>query len=344
MEKIRIAVIGCGKRGHLHVSAVKQDERYEIVAICDILPEAMDTIASKFSLDCPKFTDYNEMLDKIRPDMVVQALWPEHRLPVYRACVKYGVKHMVSEKPFAPSFADALEMKKLAESSSCRLSFTHQRRFSPGNLRVRELLAAGAIGEVKRIDLYAFRHLLDCGTHTLDQVWSYIGEIPVEWVMGSLELDGKVKWFDTPGEGSFAGTIKYKNGILGSIYAGFDNVRPDSSGVTLWGSQGYMELDWEGKLYSFASATMADELAEFAKWDGGRACGANIPDMWHHLADCFETGRVDELNWLHGFNAVEVIFALYKSVRDCKRVTLPLTGVGENPLYEIIERSEANSK
>lgn len=338
MRKIRIALIGCGKRGHLQTAAIRKDERFELVAICDIKPETMETLAAKFELSdgVKRYTDYNEMLTEMKPEMVVQALWPEHRLPVYRACIEHGVSHMISEKPMAPTFGDALEMKRLAESSSCRLSFTHQRRFSPGNLRVRELLAKGAIGEVKRIDLYAFRHLLDCGTHSLDQVWSYIGDIPIDWVMGSLELDGRVKWFDVAGEGSFAGTVKYSNGVLGSIYLGFEGLRPDSSGVTLWGSAGFMELDWEGKLYSHASATMQEELDEFAKLTQGQACGDNIGDMWHHFADCYQNGAEDELNWRHAFNAVEVIFALYESVRRCGRVELPLRDVTDNPLCSII--------
>ena len=335
-EKIRTALIGCGKRGNLHASAVTRDERFDLCAVCDIDPEAIEKLTAKYCPDAARYDDYNKMLAEVKPDLVIQALWPEHRLAVYKACISNGVKHMVSEKPMAPSFSDALEMKNLASMSDCRLSFTHQRRFSVGNRRVRELLAAGAIGEVKRIDLYAFRHLLDCGTHTLDQVWSYIGDVPVEWVMGSADLTETVKWFDVPGEGSFTGTIKYKNGLLGSIFLGVEGVRPDLSGVTLWGSQGYMELDWEGKLYSHASATMQAELDDFAKMTPGEACSDNIFKMWQHIADCWYSGTVDELNWLHAFNAVEVIFALYQSALTNRRVELPLTGVTENPLYSML--------
>ena len=335
-DKIRIALIGCGRRGNLHASAVSRDDRYDLCAVCDIDEGAMDALASKYCPDAARYTDYDKMLAEVKPEMVIQALWPEHRLPVYRSCIAHGVKHMVSEKPMAPNFSDALEMKRLALSTGCKLSFTHQRRFSIGNRRVRELLAAGAVGEIKRIDLYAFQHLLDCGTHTLDQVWSYIGDIPIEWVMGSLDLENKVKWFDVPGEGCFAGTLKYKNGVLGSIFLGFNEQRPDASGVTLWGTQGYMELGWEGNLFGHASATMQAELDEFAKMTGGEASADNIYLMWRHIADCRNSGEVDELNWIHAFNAVEVIFALYQSVLTRSRIALPLTGVTENPLLRLL--------
>ncbi|MCI8387587.1 MAG: Gfo/Idh/MocA family oxidoreductase [Clostridiales bacterium] len=343
--KIKIALIGCGKRGHLHTAAILHEPRYELCAICDIKPDAMEALADRFKLsdEVKRYTSYEQMLDEIRPEMVVQALWPEHRLPVYKSCIKYGVKHMVSEKPMAPTWDDAVEMRRLAETSGCRLSFTHQRRFSPGNRKVRELVKAGAIGEIERIDMFAFQHLLDCGTHSLDQAWSYIGDIPISWVMGSLELKNSVSWFDTPGEGTFAGTLQYSNGILGSIFLGLPNiasVRPDENGVTLYGTKGYMELDWEGKLYGHFSADMMAELDEFAAMTPSDCLGHypddNIAMMWKNLADCYLNGTEDETNWRNAYNAVEVIFALYESVRRCGRVELPLTGVKGNPLIDII--------
>jgi len=338
MEKIKCVLIGCGKRGHLHLDAIRRDERFSLAAICDTKPEAMAAIAGRFSLDdtVGRYTSYEKMLAEVQPELVIQALWPEHRLPVYRACIAYGVKQLVSEKPFAPNMDDAREIRRLAENSDCRLSYTHQRRFSVGNRRVRELLKQDVIGEIRRIDLFAFRHLLDCGTHSLDQAWSYLGDVPIDWVMGSLDLNGKVNWFNTPGEGSFAGTIHYRNGILGSIILGIDGLRPDSSGVTLYGTKGYMELDWEGKLYGHASVTHPELLDEFAKLTPAEALGANIPDMWHHIADCYLAKTTDELNWFNAYRAAEVIFALYESVRIGGRVNLPCDDIHGNPLEKLV--------
>lgn len=339
-EKIKTALIGCGRRGHLHIAGILKDPRFELAAICDIRPEAMDEIASKFSLgaDVARYTSYEKMLAEIKPEMVIQALWPAHRLPVYEACVRGGVRHMVSEKPMAASWDDAVRIRELAEGSDCRLSYTHQRRFSPGNRRVRELICQGAIGEVTRLDLYAFQHLLDCGTHSLDQAWSYIGENPVKWVMGSLETEGQVSWFDVPGEGSFAGTLMYENGLIGSIFLNLkDCRRPDPNGVTLYGTKGYMELSWEGKLFGHYSADMMPELDEYAKLSEGDCMGDNIALMWKHIADCYLSGAEDELSWRHAYDAAEVIFGLYESVRRRGRVELPLSGVSGNPLLEILK-------
>jgi UDP-N-acetyl-2-amino-2-deoxyglucuronate dehydrogenase len=337
-SRIKTAVIGCGRRGILHIAGILADPRYELAAICDISGDAMEAVSRKFSLgdEVARYTSYEQMLREISPEMVVQALWPKHRLPVYQSCVEYGVKHMVSEKPLAPTWDDAVGLRNLAEKSDCRMSFTHQRRFSPGNRKVRELLAAGAIGDIVRIDMFAFRHLLDCGTHSLDQVWSYIGDIPIDWVMGSLDLEGQVKWFDVPGEGSFAGTLMYNNGVYGSIYVGCKDKRHDPNGVTLYGTKGYMELDWEGKLYGYYSADMGKELEDFASWPVSKCLGDNIGLMWRHIADCFISGEIDELNWRNAYNAAEVIFALYESVRRRGRVILPLNGVSGNPLLEIL--------
>ncbi len=339
MEKIKVAVIGCGKRGALHLAGMKKDERFDVAALCDIKPEAIEEKRARFALgDIPGYADYHELLEKEKPDLVVQALWPEHRFPVYEACVNAGVKMMVSEKPIAPGFGEAKKLKALAESSDCRLAFTHQRRCSPGSLAVRALLAKGCIGEIIRVDLYANRHLLDCGTHSFDQAWSYIGERPILWVMGSLDMEKKVRWFDVPGEGSFAGTFMYEGGIYGSVFVGCpDHKRPEEMGVTLYGTKGYLEIGWEGKVYSYACKPEFEaELSALSSWTNGQCCGDNIGDMWHKLADAFVSGEPCEFDWKHAYDAAEAIFALYESVRRRALVRLPLEGVDDNPLETML--------
>ncbi|MBO5219619.1 MAG: Gfo/Idh/MocA family oxidoreductase [Clostridia bacterium] len=343
MNKIKTVVIGCGKRANLHIPAMQKDGRFEIAALCDIKPEAIADKKAKFALDhAAEYTDYREMIAAEKPDCVVQALWPEHRLPIAKACVDGGVKLMVSEKPIAPNFGDAKAMLALAEGSDCRMMFTHQRRSSPGNLKIRELLSRGVIGEIIRVDLYANRHLLDCGTHSFDQAWSYIGDKPILWVLGALDMEKQVRWFDVPGEGSFAGTFMYEGGIYGSVFVGCpDHKRPEEMGVTLYGTKGYLEIGWEGKVYAYNCPAEFEEeaaaLKNLAAWDERTCSRDNIPAMWTCIADAHLTGGACEFEIRNAYRAAEAIFALYESVRRRAIVRLPLENVEDNPLETMIK-------
>lgn len=328
MEKYRTLVIGCGWRGSLHSEAVANHPCFDLVGTCDIDIAKADNIADKYGVDkSARFVSSEEAIKTLKPDVVINGAWPGDRWVIYDQCAENGVRHLVSEKPFAKERAGVLHMKHTAETSDCSLSFTHQRRFSPGNIRIRELLAAGAVGKVTRLDLLAFRHLLDCGVHTLDLVSSYFGEIKVKRVLGALDMKGMVNWFRVPAEGSFNGTLIY-DAPEGSLFSGYNNEitasmlvganmgRPDESGVNIYGTRGFMELGWEGNLFRYFSADMRSELDEHAKLTPGDCESGNIHRMWDYLADVFDSREKDNiLDWRHGYYAAEILFALYESVR-----------------------------
>ena len=70
-EKFRVAVIGCSGIAQAHMEAYKSIPEVEIVAGVDIQPERLKVMEEKWGI--PRnalFTDWNEMLRKIKPDGV----------------------------------------------------------------------------------------------------------------------------------------------------------------------------------------------------------------------------------------------------------------------------------
>lgn len=68
---MKYALIGCGRISPNHIAAAKNNG-LEIVAICDIDPACMEDKALKFKLggDIKKYTDYIEMIETEKPDLV----------------------------------------------------------------------------------------------------------------------------------------------------------------------------------------------------------------------------------------------------------------------------------
>ena len=70
----RIALVGASSRVTAFVSVLRREEYkgvHEIVAMFDIDPGKMEGFKEKYKLDVPCFTDFDEMCNTIKPDMVI---------------------------------------------------------------------------------------------------------------------------------------------------------------------------------------------------------------------------------------------------------------------------------
>jgi len=120
----------------------------EVVGICDEQPARMAEAARACGLGSDRvFTDYRECLEKTRPDLVI--LCPaatEHGRWTQRVA-EYGV-HVLMEKPFAGSLAEADEMVAAQATAGKLLAINWPLRWMPVSVTAKRLIDEGAIGEV----------------------------------------------------------------------------------------------------------------------------------------------------------------------------------------------------
>ena len=77
-------------------------------------------------------------------------------------------------------------MVAVCEASGTQLTFNHQRRFGAPFRAARDLLRAGAIGTLQRMEATC-DNLFDWGTHWFDMLFFFNDETPVEWVIGQID-------------------------------------------------------------------------------------------------------------------------------------------------------------
>lgn len=110
MEKIRIALIGCGgiQGKHWRTFAKRQDVK--VVALVDVTQEAIDGFIQRMeidSADAPKaFTDAAAMYQQIKPDAVSIATPHTMHFAHAMAAIEAGC-HVLMEKPMVTSAQDA---------------------------------------------------------------------------------------------------------------------------------------------------------------------------------------------------------------------------------------------
>ncbi|MDD3243468.1 MAG: Gfo/Idh/MocA family oxidoreductase [Eubacteriales bacterium] len=340
----KVGMIGCGGRGGLHAEAISKMPRFKMVALCDIVPRKAMWMNAKHKFDAAIYEDYHKMLAEQELDLVIIALWTPLHLPVLKEVVNAGVKYIHSEKPVAPTWNEYLEASYIASTHDVHLTYAHQRRYAVGNQLTRKLLKEGVFGKILRMDLYSEPHLLDCGTHTFDQAFSFNEESPVKWVLGNGDVTNPLDYFYVPAESTFEGAFEYENGVKGTIHVG--RMPTDGAtmryGVRVVGEKGFIEVLWDGII---VRAVVYDDPSFKVPYpelgvDDDLTVQEIIPNMMEGILASMDSGEPAEIDYRRAIRAGEVIFAFYESMRQHKRIYLPLIGQGDCPIAKMIEEGK----
>ncbi|MFH0964646.1 MAG: Gfo/Idh/MocA family oxidoreductase [Planctomycetota bacterium] len=145
MRKVRWGVIGCGWVSQFHLAGIARCERAELVAVCDA-DEAAAARTSREHGAKRFFTDYRKLLSLDEVD-AVDVVLPTH-LHCAVACEAAAAgKHVLCEKPLAPTTEACRSMMQVAQDNGVLLMPMHNRLFYAPHVEAKKLVAEGAIGE-----------------------------------------------------------------------------------------------------------------------------------------------------------------------------------------------------
>ncbi len=145
-RQINVAVIGAGWVGGIRANACAGSALVDQLHIAEINPERAAEIAAETG--AARVTDdWREFIDDDAIDAIIIASTPEStRFPIVRAALEAG-KHVLVEKPIAPSPQEAEEAIALADAGNLKLTVGYTRRFDPKYAYVNKALKEGMIGE-----------------------------------------------------------------------------------------------------------------------------------------------------------------------------------------------------
>lgn len=146
MGKLRVAVIGAGFVGRVHVENIRRQTDAELVAIADQTPELAERFGEALGIDRAT-GDYQELLDDQAIDVVHICTPNMTHFPIARDAISAG-KHVICEKPLAMSVEEASELVDLAQSSGVVNATSYNLRFYPNVAQMRRMVATGQVGEV----------------------------------------------------------------------------------------------------------------------------------------------------------------------------------------------------
>ena len=126
----------------------------EIVGICDETPARMERAIANFHIPPERcFTDYRQCLEQTRPDIVLLCPATARHGEWVEKVAPYGV-HILVEKPFAASLADADRMIRAVAQTGKTLVINWPLAWYPPHVTAKRLVSEGVIGDLLEVHYY----------------------------------------------------------------------------------------------------------------------------------------------------------------------------------------------
>lgn len=306
VERLRVGIIGTGRISDLHAAEYVANPASEIVAVCDVDPEAAMARARSWGAH-PEHAvaDWREMLADPSID-AVEILLPHHlHLEVAIAAIQAG-KHVSTQKPVGFTVAEADRFVAAAESATARgqvVRVFENFLFYPPVSRLVEIVRSGEIGEVQSVrqkslsgdqrlgwtvpaaaSAWRFDQdrcgggplVFDDGLHKFSIFWSlmgvaaevhaWIGSTPVEG--GSIDAPSLVgfRW-----ESGAVGTLEVVRGselrIATRHYVQDDRVEVSGTRGVAWVNRGHGRLLEEPALRVYRDGRATDHVDLETGWE-----------------------------------------------------------------------------
>lgn len=359
MEKIRTAIIGCGKVGHIHAKALSTIGESEFVAVCDQQSERAQNFAGQYHVKA--YSDVAMMIrDAHIQAVVISTPHPVHAAPAIAAA--HAGAHVLVEKPLASSLKDCDAMIEAAKSSGVRLGVISQRRWYLPVQRVKAAIESGKIGRpvLGMIVMLGWRDQAYYQADPWRGKWDaegggvLVNQSPhqldiLQWLMGPIE-EVFAYWDNLNHpyievEDTAIAVIRFKNGGLGSIVVS-NSQKPGLYGkVHIHGENGAsVGVQTDGGNMFVAGMTSVLEppvndlwtvpgeqqlLAQWQAEDSAAFQRVDTTTYYHQVQDqeflqALLEHREPAVSGIEGRKTVELFTAIYRSQRDRKPVSFPL--------------------
>lgn len=280
---LRAGVVGLGHQAvDDHLPGLLASSAAELVAVCDENP--MIVAEQKQRYQVPGYTDFRAMLNTEQLDFVIVCVPHDVGRSVIEAAAEHRV-HVLKEKPFATTLAEAIDLVDLCQQSGIQLMVTLQRRFNPIYSSFTQL--ADQIGAPFLVDARYTVHVddpsegwrgvtakagggcvIDMGYHLIDLILWYFG-LP-DSVSADLSVSARPdRSYDA--EDTALVHFSYDRGLYGCLLLS-RFVGPKTEEIRLIGSGGIVHLE-RGCIRRLTNGgEVIESLRREQAWPSAAAC------------------------------------------------------------------------
>lgn len=329
MSMVKSAIIGVsGGRARGLAEAYRRVRRGRLVAVSSRRRDRLEAFGSAFDVPA-RYTDYGEMFEREKPDLVHVNTPPSVRLEIFEAAEAAGVPAVLVEKPLAIQGEDFLAIKAFARPARVKIAVNHQLHFHPRRSQLQRLVKDGAIGNLRFIEASAGMNPAYQGTHALQAISAFNPDAAPVDVFG--QVSGAEGLAETPrhhyAPDECTGVIRYDSGVSALLRCGAVAPRVVTSGTTnvhkriaVYGEKGFVHWTMHGWETRIDHKHARGEHVYAEEDILGQAAMTEAMIDW--LAD---DTAVHPLNIDSALSDFNVLLGIYESALSRAVVTLPFT-------------------
>ena len=223
---LRTCVIGLGPIGNRHADIYVENERAELIGVCDIDETRANATADRLGITA--FYNVQKMLDECRPDVVSVATGgyeysSDHYAPTMQA-LEAGC-HVLGEKPISNSIAHGEEMVAKAKEMGVCYGIDLNHRFTPAARLAKKWVDEGRLGHLLFVNMAMwimnpaesspYYHLKALHPHTIDVMRYFCGDVEAVHCFAT-KAPGRAIW------STAQFNMRFTNGVVGSLTGSYD--------------------------------------------------------------------------------------------------------------------------
>ena len=255
--RLRVGMIGCGYQGGIMAKTILESDAWQLMACADPDQDAAMSVASIAGTSAV-YRSVEDMLQHSEVDAVIVATSHDALYECSLAAIHAG-KHVLTEKPMGMDEKEAAQLEDAVAHANITFMAGYSFRYIAAWQKVRELLDAGAVGDIHsivgNISLGPMSKgwiaspetgggpLLYVGSHLVDQILWYIGDDPVE-VAAHIRYRA-----DTKADETTAFQMRFAKGIVVQGMVSQAGIRFINN-VDIFGHQGFIGLRGGGFNYT----------------------------------------------------------------------------------------------
>lgn len=357
---IHVAIVGTGGISNAHIQGLLTfPERCKIVALCDIYPEKAEAQAKKYHLaDVKIFDSHEKMLEAdLKIDLVHICTPPSAHAKTAVDCMNAG-KHVLVEKPMAPSLKECDEMLEAEKNNHVRLACIAQNRFRNSIYKLKEMLDSGLAGKLRCAHVNSLWWRGRCyydlwwrgtwekegGGPTLNHAVHHIDMI--NWLQGELPTEvtsmlANVMHDNSEVEDISFAALRYRDGSVAEVTSSVVH-HGEEQGLVLQCEKAKIAAPWScaaeitqpnGFPIAEHNQELVDTLNKRYEELEDLAYEGHTGEI-EHVLTALEQNTRPMITGIEGRNTVELITAIYKAGFEKRTVQLP---IGPDDEYYTVE-------
>lgn len=191
MKQLRTVIIGLGNIAHgyedipsvtkiikypTHLSAIKKDKRFKLVAGSDPKSQSRKIFGSKVK-SIKIYSDHKEMIKKENPDLVIVASPTGTHVKICKDAINLGVKNILCEKPIDYSLSQSKSLIDLAKKKKVKIAFNYFRVYDRNYKNFIKKIKLSEFGEIKSIKVKYSKGVFNTATHLINLLEKMFGPV-----------------------------------------------------------------------------------------------------------------------------------------------------------------------